>query len=534
MAVLLLRHIGRHCLCAHLGPQLCIRNAVPLETTAKEEMERFWNNNSGSEHPLSPHIAICSWSLPMVNHNRVLWESPILVQQWAGRDMKGLDQITEGWKVQDDIEVREGGDQMPFYFSDYITGTTGREQGMGKVPPHWEAKRPCQTTPPDTQRFQRADFRERKDKCVPLNDELSLASAVTAEEGALFLPADFQAEEPFPTSYRVHPAMSCRGCRGELSLGGPPQKFWRWALSSWLPSGFSKVEAAAVDFLRGLSAAGLLRQQSSNSETWCFHLQLRKASAGRCLLIIIFAAVQLYVNPVLHFELLECHKVPNSLSLFLAISMTSLFDATYKMIICPYGIIIMIIKINAFGIVLKGKLEIRVKLQLQAEERGVVSIKGVCANRYLAMKEDGRLLASPVVNSRDDIQQISFKLVQSGVSKSILGLMLSKLSQKPKLQNQSTMPLQGVKFPAPSLKSLASLLSVSTNGYCAPYQLAEKANITGMTSVSFLNDWNLITTILTGQGNTPVGENIGCKAAVNIPMPNIYGLSIIVGMILDS
>ena len=35
-----------------------------------------------------------------------------------------------------------------------------------------------------------------------------------------------------------------------------------------------------------------------------------------------------------------------------------------------------------------------VKLQLQAEERGVVSIKGVCANRYLAMKEDGRLLAS--------------------------------------------------------------------------------------------------------------------------------------------
>uniref|UniRef100_F7C680 Fibroblast growth factor n=1 Tax=Equus caballus TaxID=9796 RepID=F7C680_HORSE len=37
------------------------------------------------------------------------------------------------------------------------------------------------------------------------------------------------------------------------------------------------------------------------------------------------------------------------------------------------------------------------KLQLQAEERGVVSIKGVCANRYLAMKEDGRLLASKCV-----------------------------------------------------------------------------------------------------------------------------------------
>nr|XP_021154329.1 fibroblast growth factor 2 [Columba livia] len=37
--------------------------------------------------------------------------------------------------------------------------------------------------------------------------------------------------------------------------------------------------------------------------------------------------------------------------------------------------------------------EFFVKLQLQAEERGVVSIKGVSANRFLAMKEDGRLLA---------------------------------------------------------------------------------------------------------------------------------------------
>ncbi|XP_055653705.1 fibroblast growth factor 2 isoform X1 [Falco peregrinus] len=37
--------------------------------------------------------------------------------------------------------------------------------------------------------------------------------------------------------------------------------------------------------------------------------------------------------------------------------------------------------------------KLSVKLQLQAEERGVVSIKGVSANRFLAMKEDGRLLA---------------------------------------------------------------------------------------------------------------------------------------------
>ncbi|KAL8206999.1 UNVERIFIED_CONTAM: Fibroblast growth factor 2 [Gekko kuhli] len=40
-----------------------------------------------------------------------------------------------------------------------------------------------------------------------------------------------------------------------------------------------------------------------------------------------------------------------------------------------------------------GVADMRVKLLLQAEERGVVSIKGVCANRFLAMNEDGRLLA---------------------------------------------------------------------------------------------------------------------------------------------
>ncbi|VTJ87472.1 Hypothetical predicted protein [Marmota monax] len=42
----------------------------------------------------------------------------------------------------------------------------------------------------------------------------------------------------------------------------------------------------------------------------------------------------------------------------------------------------------------REKSDPHIKLQLQAEDRGVVSIKGLCANRYLAMKEDGRLLAS--------------------------------------------------------------------------------------------------------------------------------------------
>ncbi|XP_004702932.1 succinate dehydrogenase cytochrome b560 subunit, mitochondrial-like [Echinops telfairi] len=66
MAALLLRHAGRHCLRAHLSPQLCIRNVVPMGTTAKEEMERFWSKNTASNRPLSPHITIYSRSLPMM------------------------------------------------------------------------------------------------------------------------------------------------------------------------------------------------------------------------------------------------------------------------------------------------------------------------------------------------------------------------------------------------------------------------------------------------------------------------------------
>lgn len=31
-----------------------------------------------------------------MNHNHVLWDGPVLVEQWPGKDMKGLDQITEG------------------------------------------------------------------------------------------------------------------------------------------------------------------------------------------------------------------------------------------------------------------------------------------------------------------------------------------------------------------------------------------------------------------------------------------------------
>ncbi|XP_077135205.1 fibroblast growth factor 2 isoform X2 [Ranitomeya variabilis] len=53
------------------------------------------------------------------------------------------------------------------------------------------------------------------------------------------------------------------------------------------------------------------------------------------------------------------------------------------------------LRINSDGKVdgSREKSDSHIKLQLQAEERGVVSIKGVSANRYLAMKDDGRLIA---------------------------------------------------------------------------------------------------------------------------------------------
>ncbi|NXT60229.1 C560 dehydrogenase, partial [Chaetops frenatus] len=36
-----------------------------MGTTAREEMQRFWERNSRSKRPLSPHVSIYKWSLPM-------------------------------------------------------------------------------------------------------------------------------------------------------------------------------------------------------------------------------------------------------------------------------------------------------------------------------------------------------------------------------------------------------------------------------------------------------------------------------------
>ncbi|MBN3281686.1 FGF2 factor, partial [Polyodon spathula] len=56
------------------------------------------------------------------------------------------------------------------------------------------------------------------------------------------------------------------------------------------------------------------------------------------------------------------------------------------------------LRINPDGRVdgIREKNDPCIKLQLQAESIGVVSIKGISANRYLAMNEDGRLFGTEV------------------------------------------------------------------------------------------------------------------------------------------
>uniref|UniRef100_A0A8C5MX88 Succinate dehydrogenase cytochrome b560 subunit, mitochondrial n=1 Tax=Leptobrachium leishanense TaxID=445787 RepID=A0A8C5MX88_9ANUR len=47
----------------HSPPSLS--SVVPMGTTAQQEMDRFWAKNSRLNRPLSPHMAIYGWSLPM-------------------------------------------------------------------------------------------------------------------------------------------------------------------------------------------------------------------------------------------------------------------------------------------------------------------------------------------------------------------------------------------------------------------------------------------------------------------------------------
>ncbi|KAL6467900.1 hypothetical protein MHYP_G00235770 [Metynnis hypsauchen] len=63
---LLLRTVARQGLCSSRTQfSVLYRHAVPLGTSAKEEMNRFWEKNTQLNRPLSPHISIYRWSIPM-------------------------------------------------------------------------------------------------------------------------------------------------------------------------------------------------------------------------------------------------------------------------------------------------------------------------------------------------------------------------------------------------------------------------------------------------------------------------------------
>ncbi|KAL7851308.1 hypothetical protein AOLI_G00216640 [Acnodon oligacanthus] len=63
---LLLRTVARQGLCSSRTQfSVLYRHAVPMGTSAKEEMNRFWEKNTQLSRPLSPHISIYRWSIPM-------------------------------------------------------------------------------------------------------------------------------------------------------------------------------------------------------------------------------------------------------------------------------------------------------------------------------------------------------------------------------------------------------------------------------------------------------------------------------------
>ncbi|XP_058016706.1 succinate dehydrogenase cytochrome b560 subunit, mitochondrial isoform X1 [Ahaetulla prasina] len=66
MAASVLRLASRRCLCVRLNAGVSMRHLVPMVTSAKEEMAKFWEKNTRSKRPLSPHITIYGWSLPMM------------------------------------------------------------------------------------------------------------------------------------------------------------------------------------------------------------------------------------------------------------------------------------------------------------------------------------------------------------------------------------------------------------------------------------------------------------------------------------
>ncbi|XP_033505868.2 succinate dehydrogenase cytochrome b560 subunit, mitochondrial [Epinephelus lanceolatus] len=64
---LLLRKLARQGVCLsrpHYG--VLYRLAAPMGTTAKDEMNKFWAKNAKLNRPMSPHLTIYKWSVPMM------------------------------------------------------------------------------------------------------------------------------------------------------------------------------------------------------------------------------------------------------------------------------------------------------------------------------------------------------------------------------------------------------------------------------------------------------------------------------------
>ncbi|XP_069460785.1 succinate dehydrogenase cytochrome b560 subunit, mitochondrial [Ambystoma mexicanum] len=66
MACLLLRHARQHCLRSQFYPMFSVRNTVPMTTSTSKRLEQYEEKNARLNRPLSPHITIYKWSLPMM------------------------------------------------------------------------------------------------------------------------------------------------------------------------------------------------------------------------------------------------------------------------------------------------------------------------------------------------------------------------------------------------------------------------------------------------------------------------------------
>ncbi|XP_069044569.1 succinate dehydrogenase cytochrome b560 subunit, mitochondrial [Lepisosteus oculatus] len=63
---LLLRSMLRPAVLSRTQACVVYRHAVPMGTSTKEDTSKFWDKNARLKRPLSPHISIYSWSIPMM------------------------------------------------------------------------------------------------------------------------------------------------------------------------------------------------------------------------------------------------------------------------------------------------------------------------------------------------------------------------------------------------------------------------------------------------------------------------------------